>query len=642
MFCTKCGNQLEDGVRFCTYCGAPVGQQGSKQMPYNNQQQDNRLNPNQNNSGPRPNQNNSGPRQNQNMSGRGPEQHSQRPGGASGSSRQYGNNQGTSGHYGNSQGGPRQNGYNQGNPGRNGYGTEPQGQYGPRERAPLSKNAKLVLAIAAATIIVGLGIMIFVNVIWTPTINLNKYVKIEAEGYNKVGTLEVEFDSEDFVEDNRNKIKLKGKKPDNYDGYDNAANYLYAEYIRGNADKTSGLSNGDNVNFIWNIDESEITKNFKVKLKYSDIPYNVSGLKDADTFDIFEKVSLEFSGTSPNGSIEINNENDIYPVNSWTFTADKTEGISNGDKITVTADISDEDIENCLREYGKIPDSTSKEYEVNGLTSDISKLDQIPGDMLEKMKGQVEDKLSSTAASRWDDEVKLTNMTYMGSYLLRAKPDAVTEYDNMVILVYAVDTAVSAKTSDGSFNGKFGFYYYGAFYDMTILDDGTCSVDLNNIGTPNNEVSPYPDIADWPSEAAFSVDGYQNIDTLFNKVVTANIDMYEYESNVDTTITAVDASGKAKAKAKEKKKVVTEGEVFADSSSRLLSEDEVAVLSEADVQTAINELYARHGYRFKDAGILAYFEAYSWYEPTTDSQDVAKSRFNSIENSNLLLLEKYR
>ena len=76
-----------------------------------------------------------------------------------------------------------------------------------------------------------------------------------------------------------------------------------------------------------------------------------SGLKDADTFDIFEKVSLEFSGTLTIGSIEINNENDIYPVNSWTFTADKTEGISNGDKITVTADISDEEIEIIMNRH---------------------------------------------------------------------------------------------------------------------------------------------------------------------------------------------------------------------------------------------------------------------------------------------------
>ena len=35
MFCEKCGKELEDGVKFCEHCGAPVAEDAGKIMPAN-------------------------------------------------------------------------------------------------------------------------------------------------------------------------------------------------------------------------------------------------------------------------------------------------------------------------------------------------------------------------------------------------------------------------------------------------------------------------------------------------------------------------------------------------------------------------------------------------------------------------------
>lgn len=79
--------------------------------------------------------------------------------------------------------------------------------------------------------------------------------------------------------------------------------------------------------------------------------------------------------------------------------------------------------------------------------------------------------------------------------------------------------------------------------------------------------------------------------------------------------------------------------VFYDSSWRKLSSYEVSGLSSSTIQKAINEIYARNGYAFKTPSIRAYYEATSWYRV---NPNFTTSDFNSIEQYNLALLEKYR
>ena len=591
MFCTKCGNNIPDGVMFCTYCGnavkAPVYKeavhQGAQQQGFNHQ----------------------------------------------GAQQQGFNHQGA-----------QQQGFNQRGP-QQGFGQQAGSQMGQQPKPLTAEQKKLfktVGIICAVVIVLSLAVLLFFNLFWTPTVNLNKYVSITSEGYDSIGSASAKFMLEDFTRDYGNKIKFKGASmPDNASSYSCPAEYMFSNYISGSLNNSSNLSNGETITFEWNVDETSIADSFKVKLKYENIDYAVSGLKKADTFDIFSKVNVTFEGSSPNGTVSITNENDDYPVSYWSFVADKDSGLSNGDKITVSVDGDDAMIQECLNETGMIPDSLSKEYEVSGLDSNITKLEQIPDDIMQKMKKQVEDKLESTAASDWEKGIDISKMTYAGAYLLTAKEGVDSEYNNRVILVYAVDVSADTEIDDTNYTGKFGYYYYGEFSNLVLLDDGTVSLDLNNIETPRETVELNTHVESWWSEVVYNFDGYSDLDTLFNKTVVAFKDQYEYESSVDDSIAPQKASGEASSK-----KVSSGGEIFPDSSSRLLSESEVSRLSKADVQTAINEIYARNGYKFKDKSILAYFEGYDWYDPDTTSQDVAKSRFNSTENANVLLLSEYK
>lgn len=81
------------------------------------------------------------------------------------------------------------------------------------------------------------------------------------------------------------------------------------------------------------------------------------------------------------------------------------------------------------------------------------------------------------------------------------------------------------------------------------------------------------------------------------------------------------------------------GFIFPNSDSSYLSNAQVSALSDNDLQLAINEIYARRGRIFKDAGLNAYFNSQSWYEGKYTAEEFEKNvKFNTYEQKNLQLL----
>ena len=91
---------------------------------------------------------------------------------------------------------------------------------------------------------------------------------------------------------------------------------------------------------------------------------------------------------------------------------------------------------------------------------------------------------------------------------------------------------------------------------------------------------------------------------------------------------------------------MTDGQVFPDSSSRLLSDAEVDALTQEQTQYAINEIWARNGYTFSDAGWYAYYSQFDWYHPSISKDEWYATGtgniLNSTENANEAKLEKHR
>ncbi len=75
--------------------------------------------------------------------------------------------------------------------------------------------------------------------------------------------------------------------------------------------------------------------------------------------------------------------------------------------------------------------------------------------------------------------------------------------------------------------------------------------------------------------------------------------------------------------------------VISDSSSRYLSAEELYGYSSLYLMLARNEIYAKHGYMFRDQNIQRYFNYKDWYLGTIPAAEFTDAVFNDYEMSNI-------
>ena len=490
MFCTNCGKEIPDNVGFCPYCGARIEAAGGQPAP-----------------------------------------DGQGKGSAAGS------------------------------------GSIPVTPKG--GKSPVTFDSKKIIPVAAIAALVLILIIVIAN--RRPTLNLNKYTTIRFTGYDTVGYANAVIDDDAIqkkygktmvkalVKEWRKELKSGGELAQywgNTEPNEQDASYMVEKlfYPDGSAygsfDKASRLSNGDKVTFTWNLDGSGIIaedpeKYLGVKIRYKDITKKVSGLEKADVFDPFDDIDVTFDGTAPEGSATINVKSQSQLGDGFHFriTSDNNGSLSNGDTITVSLenDYSDDVSQQVLEATGRIPSETEKEYTVEGLGEYVTRAADIPDDVLQKMQKECQDQMDADIARESDHSTdQLKGMTYLGSYVLSAKTDEYYNSNHIIYLVYRVSFEDYHESADNIYDEIYTYYTAYRFYDLMILPDGTASVDYSNI----NEVGDR--IANNAKDFTWYYLGYEDLDTLFNKVVTSSVDSYTYDSNVeddDTTYTTTMSYG---------------------------------------------------------------------------------------------------
>lgn len=77
------------------------------------------------------------------------------------------------------------------------------------------------------------------------------------------------------------------------------------------------------------------------------------------------------------------------------------------------------------------------------------------------------------------------------------------------------------------------------------------------------------------------------------------------------------------------------------SSTKLISESELEKLNAQELRIARNEIYARHGRKFKDVDLQNYFNSKSWYRGTVEPDKFNDNSLSEIEKKNRDLIQKY-
>ena len=371
------------------------------------------------------------------------------------------------------------------------------------------------------------------------TIDLNKYVTIEAEGYDSMGTLNYTFDYEAFEKDYDGKIKANVKSSDGGTAAEIALELafgaevtdVFVDYcVNYQLDKRSELSNGDVVNLTWNCEDEDAKKFFNVKLKYSDIQYTVKGLDEVGTFNPFDYVNVSFSGISPYGSVTITPDYDRTEMQYVNFTVDKNNGLKNGETVVVSASISG-NAASFVERYGCTLGKTEETYTVEGLSGYIADIEDVPTELFNKMDKQLNDSFNAYKANNLIPEAS-ASLKLVGNYLCTLKDGMTESPNNFMYYVYQVSYSDSVLSD-------YTYYWYGYFEDIILLADGTCTVDLSSY-TVSESYRFFGEcsgdyLALYTPEDAYGelyVAGFADLESLFNQQIVTKIENYEYEQKM--------------------------------------------------------------------------------------------------------------
>lgn len=249
---------------------------------------------------------------------------------------------------------------------------------------------------------------------------------------------------------------------------------------------------------------------------------------NANEINPFDYLIITYTGIAPRGQVSLEIDWSNTPTNYLSFTANKTDGVSNGEKITVTAKCIDEDY--SLTE-------TSREYTVEGLDAYATTLEDIPDEMKEKMLKQANDSITASCAS-WAEGNSLKGLEFLGYYFLTGKLGFSPSPYNEIYCVYKVKADITGSKKDFADKqvecGEEFYYTFYRYSDVMILKDGTCSVNLSDGQLPSDSEKTPTEHGYWSGDnfSSYVFTGYKDLDSMFNSCITKNIDKYEYETTV--------------------------------------------------------------------------------------------------------------
>ena len=513
--------------------------------------------------------------------------------------------------------------------------------------SPVSNNSfgngigidKKMIAGAAALVTVIIVMLLFIA-FHKPSINVEDYVTVDYSGSNHYATAEVELDREGLVNDAINNGLIKA------DEYHRLLDLT--KYISMTVTNTEGLSNGDEVDVEIQYDKKQF-KNFGIRLKGKNKKVKIENLSDVIEIDAFDKIEVTFEGTSPHVSanVELKDDELKYYV-SPEIEGDSYE-IKLGDKIKVVLNVDENEL---LEEKGMHVTALSKEYVCENVDAYVDSASQIPENIMESMRSNADDYFRSNAASNWDPSVSIKSYEPVGNYFLKRKDGDDWSYQqNQIYLIFKATVKKEGEK-------KFSYYHYVKYTDIIMLKDGTCSVDISSFDAPSGS---------WFSDEGFEkydlyFGGYKDMDSLFNHCVTSQIDEYEYEDNTgdgsaktsgkddgnDDGKDAEKNDGKSDAKKTDKSGEEDEPDMETSNGDYILPTSDSVKLTKSDIENlslkelnyAKNEIYARHGRKFDSPELRAYFESKSWYNGTIDATDFSDNMLSDIEKANAALIKE--
>lgn len=224
---------------------------------------------------------------------------------------------------------------------------------------------KIVIGAVLALIVV--IVAIYYRSMNSDVLDFDKYIEVSSSGYDGNGEASLYIDWDRIDDDYHLEFTKKGREE--LDFYDTPIEFLKDYISYPELDTSSGLSNGDIVDYNWYIGEDgysatkeEIQQYVKCKIKFQSGSIKISGLDEITTFDVFDDLEVTIYGNPPDNRVEVEYHGEYF--DDYDFDVNPNYNLKDGDIVTVSLD--DDAIKQCISYYGKKPSSKSKKYTVSG------------------------------------------------------------------------------------------------------------------------------------------------------------------------------------------------------------------------------------------------------------------------------------
>lgn len=564
------------------------------------------------------------------------------------------------------------------------------------EKKYLSKKEIVILAAAGAVVLISAGVLSNRKT----TLDMNDFYDVEIKGYNGYGSVDVNFDSDKFNEKYKNKLSLNKKNAKKWtkeqysdaeeakDAYEALCEYSdsteYITYLLEYsydvyAASGGGLKNGDPIEFKYGDQESLDTIEELYNCKFKKLKeQKVKGLEDVQDYDPFADIKISFSGTEPNGTVEVEKPDD-FVSGILQYNVENNGHFSNGDTAEIT--VSSFDDYSIEENRGAHLTRTTYEIEVDGLSSYVSSASQLTDEALDTMKKAVDEFYEEKNETSDERGNRTLEAQYIGNYIA-VNNEYVQFWDSYrtaVYLCYHVDII----PPQGSEDEVYTYYTYFRFDDLLKEGDGSISLDSSEYSRPNHSLS-----VKFEDETGKTIKttckGFETLDSMHEACVASKDESYSTEVNV-TDVPAKEKTGNSSnaaentnevsenqnnnGEASEKKTDNTEAKtettaaaepqtretdttdttpvtatrentalrndfykngqitgtsedyIILDSLDRYLTYDDIANLSAKGLSFARNEMMARMGRGFKNQELADYFNSMPWYAQSKSPED---------------------
>lgn len=345
-----------------------------------------------------------------------------------------------------------------------------------KERYFTKRNLLIALIGLLLAIILG-TLYIKMNKAEDITIPLSDYITLTYEGEDGQAVPKASIDTEKLISAYGNEIKYISRG-NNKGSYDSPAQEFAAD-LQNNVvfqySKDSGLSNGDEITVMANLDNIKISDKYNVLMSNASKAVIIDGIKTDDFTDPFTYINVKFEGQSPNMTLTAGLTDDAPEfMHTIDIIPAKSNGITEGEEVAVSLNFNAD----VLKEtYNVSLSPTSKNYTAkagDGESSDASGADSeyisttahLNDEMLGDLKYKAGELIKQTIL--YKNVINVDNIEYLGSFT-GIKEDGSGDIKNKVYLIYEVST--SEKLPDSNYQSSFKYYTFVEYQNVKKAKD---------------------------------------------------------------------------------------------------------------------------------------------------------------------------